>query len=50
MAQSPGYDQDIFISYAHNDYYGFGGRAGWVDVFEDWLYNWLHKRRGLSEL
>ena len=50
MAQSPGYDHDIFISYAHNDNYGFGGRPGWVDVFEDWLYNWLNKRRGLSDL
>jgi len=50
MAQSPGYDHDIFISYAHNDNYGFGGRPGWVDVFEDWLYNWLHKRRGLADL
>ena len=50
MAQSPGYDHDIFISYAHNDNYGFGERPGWVDVFEDWLYNWLNKRRGLSDL
>ena len=50
MAQSPGYDHDIFISYAHNDNYGFGGRPGWVDVFEDWLFNWLHKRRGLAHL
>lgn len=50
MAQSPGYDHDIFISYAHNDNYGFGGRPGWVDVFEDWLFNWLHKRRGLTDL
>jgi TIR domain len=50
MAQSPGYDHDIFISYAHNDNYEFGGRPGWVDVFEDWLYNWLHKRRGLTDL
>jgi hypothetical protein len=38
MAQSPGYDPDIFISYAHNDNYGFGGQPGWVDVFEDWLF------------
>ena len=50
MAQSPGYDHDIFISYAHNDNYGFGGHPGWVDVFEDWLFNWLHKRRGLTDL
>ena len=35
MAQSPGYDHDIFISYAHNDNYGFGGGPGWVDVFEE---------------
>ena len=35
MAQSPGYANDIFISYAHNDNYEFGGRPGWVDVFED---------------
>ncbi len=50
MAQSPGYDHDIFISYAHNDNYEFGGRPGWVDVFEDWLFNWLKKRRGLRDL
>ncbi len=50
MAQVPGYNHDIFISYAHNDNYGFGGRPGWVDVFEDWLYNWLNKRRGLTDL
>lgn len=50
MAQSPGYDHDIFISYAHNDNYGFGGGPGWVDVFEDWLFNWLNKRRGLTDL
>lgn len=50
MAQSPGYDYDIFISYAHNDNYGFGERPGWVDIFEDWLYNWLNKRRGLKDL
>jgi hypothetical protein len=50
MAQLPGYDHDIFISYAHHDNYGFGGRPGWVDVFEDWLFNWLHKRRGLADL
>ena len=50
MAQSPGYDHDIFISYAHNDNYGFGGQPGWVDVFEDWLFNWLNKRRGLTQL
>jgi TIR domain len=50
MAQVPNFDHDIFISYAHNDNYGFGGRPGWVDVFEDWLYNWLNKRRGLADL
>ena len=50
MAQSPGYGHDIFISYAHNDNYGFGGGPGWVDVFEDWLFNWLNKRRGLTDL
>ena len=50
MAQSPGYEHDIFISYAHNDNYGFGGGPGWVDIFEDWLFNWLHKRRGLTDL
>ncbi len=50
MTQSPGYEHDIFISYAHNDNYGFGGRPGWVDVFEDWLFNWLRKRRGLTDL
>lgn len=50
MAQSSGYDYDIFISYAHNDNYGFGERPGWVDVFEDWLFNWLNKRRGLTDL
>jgi hypothetical protein len=50
MAQITGYTHDIFISYAHNDNYEFGGHPGWVDLFEDWLYNWLSKRRGLTDL
>ncbi|MFO7497578.1 MAG: toll/interleukin-1 receptor domain-containing protein [Desulfobacterales bacterium] len=50
MAQSPGYEHDIFISYAHNDNYGIADRPGWVDVFEEALDNWLRKRRGMGNL
>ena len=50
MAHAPGYQHDIFISYAHNDNYGLAGAPGWVDVFEESLDNWLRKRRGLSQL
>ncbi len=50
MAHAPGYDHDIFISYAHNDNYGIAGPSGWVDVFEVGLDNWLRKRRGLNNL
>lgn len=50
MAQSPGYDHDIFISYAHNDNAQMFGGLGWVDVFEDQLFKWLGKRRGLTDL
>ena len=35
MAHAPGYQHDIFISYAHNDNYGIAGASGWVDVFEE---------------
>lgn len=50
MAHAPGYQHDIFISYAHNDNYGIAGAPGWVDVFEEGLDNWLRKRRGLHNL
>jgi hypothetical protein len=50
MAQSPEYEHDIFISYAHNDNYGIADRPGWVDVFEVALDNWLRKRRGMKNL
>ncbi|RPJ10679.1 MAG: toll/interleukin-1 receptor domain-containing protein [Deltaproteobacteria bacterium] len=50
MAQIPGYEYDIFISYTHDDNEGFGSRPGWVDNFEDWLNSWLQKRRGMANL
>lgn len=50
MAQIAGYENDIFISYAHDDNQGFGNRPGWVDIFEDWLDGWLRKRRGMADL
>ena len=50
MAHTPGYQHDIFISYAHNDNYGLAGSPGWVDFFEEGLDNWLRKRRGLNNL
>ena len=50
MAQIPGYEYDIFISYTHDDNEGFGNRPGWVDNFEDWLNSWLQKRRGMADL
>ena len=50
MAHAPGYQHDIFISYAHNDNYGIAGASGWVDVVEEGLDNWLRKRRGRHNL
>jgi hypothetical protein len=50
VAYAPGYEHDVFISYAHNDNYGIAGPSGWVDVFEEALDNWLRKRRGLRNL
>ena len=50
MAHAPGFQNDVFISYAHNDNYGIAGSSGWVDVFEESLDNWLRKRRGLHDL
>jgi hypothetical protein len=50
MAQMPGYENDIFISYTHDDNYGVGNRPGWVDIFEKSLDSWLRKRRGMAHL
>jgi hypothetical protein len=50
VAHTPGYQHDVFISYAHNDNYGITDASGWVDVFEKGLDNWLRKRRGLHNL
>ena len=50
MAQVPGYNYDIFISYAHDDNVRIGGGEGWVDTFHDSLQNWLRHRRGLKSL
>lgn len=50
MAQVPGYEYDIFISYTHDDNVKIAGSPGWVDVFHEALENWLVKRRDLSRL
>jgi TIR domain len=50
MAQIPGYENDIFISYSHNDNVGLWNRPGWVDIFDQSLDNWLRKRRGMANL
>lgn len=51
MAQTPGYEYDIFISYAHDDNYPLGaGDNGWVTQFHELLSNWLTRQRGLKDL
>ena len=50
MAQIPGYENDIFISYSHNDNVGLWNRPGWVDIFHQSLDSWLRKRRGMANL
>ena len=50
MAQTPGYDYDIFISYAHNDNYILSGDKGWVTQFHELLSNWLVRQRGQRNL
>jgi hypothetical protein len=50
MAQIPGYENDIFISYTHDDNHSVLNRPGWVDVFEALLDSWLRKRRGMANL
>jgi len=50
MAQIAGYDNDIFISYTHDDNHAVWNRPGWVDIFEKSLDSWLRKRRGMADL
>ena len=50
MAQIPGYDYDIFISYAHDDNDTQGESPGWVDRFHERLENWLVKQRCFHNL
>ena len=50
MAETTGYDYDIFISYAHNDNYVLSGDKGWVTQFHELLSNWLKRQRGLKDL
>jgi hypothetical protein len=50
MAQIPGFNYDIFISYTHNDNHGLTDAPGWVDRFHDALESWLKYRRGFSDL
>ena len=50
MAQTSGYDYDIFISYAHDDNTKLSGNNGWVTQFHELLYNWLKKLRGKKKL
>jgi len=51
MAYVPGYNYDIFISFAHGDNDTFPGMSGgWVDQFHEQLENWLARRRDLEGL
>ena len=50
MAETAGYDYDIFISYAHDDNSVLSGDKGWVTQFHDLLSNWLMRQRGLKGL
>ena len=50
MAETTGYEYDIFISYAHDDNSLLGGDKGWVTQFHDLLSNWLMRQRGLKDL
>ena len=50
MAETKGYEYDIFISYAHNDNYVLSGDTGWVTQFHELLSNWLKRQRGLKNL
>jgi TIR domain-containing protein len=50
MSFVPGFEFDIFISYAHNDNTPIGASPGWVDEFQESLENWLGKRRGIAGL
>ena len=48
MAQIPGFQNDIFISYSHIDNEPFGdARGGWVDIFHEMLQNLASFRVGL---
>jgi hypothetical protein len=50
MAQVPGFEYDIFISYIHDDNHSPTAAPGWVDRFHDALESMLKYRRGLSDL
>ena len=50
MAQIPGFEYDIFISYTHNDNHSSTDDPGWVDRFHSELESWLKYRRGCSDL
>lgn len=50
MSFVPGFEYDIFISYAHNDNVQIGTSPGWVNEFHESLENWLGKRRGVAGL
>lgn len=50
MAQTPGFEYDIFISYTHNDNHSPTDTPGWVDRFHAELESWLKFRRGKSKL
>jgi hypothetical protein len=50
MAQIPGFEYDIFISYTHKDNHSPSDAPGWVDRFHAELESWLKFRRGKSKL
>jgi hypothetical protein len=49
MAIAPGFDYDIFVSYAHADDFSAGGMDGWVSQFVTRLQTALRQRLGGAE-
>jgi hypothetical protein len=49
MAYTQGFEQDLFISFSHEDNLAAGGESGWVAQFREHLAVWL-RRRGLKGL
>lgn len=50
MAFTPGFENDIFISYCHYDNAAPGDEPGWVDHFHEGLESWLMRRFGRKKI